>query len=305
MEQAKLMSWIFLGFCIVKWVPWFTKLKVDKIRNFAFSYLTPSLFFSSIYRADLAQLPSFGVVLTYGICFGVLFCALRQQLISAEHKSSPSSANIKTIAALYPNAVGVGVPIVFTLYGAKAELILMGIVITNLVVVLPLFNILMIHSGVSGFYTYRKVATDPILLAITSGLILNIWGIDLHPFFINGLTIIGWVALPVILFILGASLSFYQLSALLKEKVISLLFVKIFLFPLVILIVARYVVDLNALETQVLVILSSLPTGINVYLLSERYQTAKQATASVILCSTLFSLISLFGWELVIEHLVI
>ncbi|MCW8345868.1 AEC family transporter [Vibrio sp. ZSDZ65] len=303
MEQAKLMSWIFLGFFIAKTVPQVTQVRVDWIRSFAFSYLTPSLFFSSIYRADLNLLPSLSVIATYGVCVGTLFFGLRHSLMKNKLNTAASS-NIKAISAIYPNAVGVGVPLIFTLYGAEAELILMGIVVTNLLVVLPLFNVLMIHSGESGFYSYRKVATDPILIAIVSGLLLNLWGMTLSPWVVNGLSAVGWVALPVILCVLGASLSFYQLRSLAKEKVLSLLLVKILFFPLLVLLIANYVIGLSVLETQVLVLLSSLPTGINVYLLSERYHVAKQATASVILFTTLFSLLSLLGWERVVGYIV-
>ena len=302
MEQVKLLSWIILGLLIAKNVPYLTKNRIDWVRVFAFAYLTPCLFFSSIYRSDLSLLPSVELLLTYGLCLGSLFLTLRWWLLT-NNQNTASGSTIKAIAALYPNAVGVGVPLVFSLYGAEAELILMGIVVTNLVIVLPLINVLLIRSGEPGFYTYRKVATDPILLSIFAGLIFNLLGIELTPIVINALDVISLIALPVILFILGASLSLYRIKTLIKEKVFLLLLVKVVLFPLLTLVIATYVFQLRTIETQVLVILTSLPTGINVYLLSERYQVAKEATASVILFTTLFSLISLTLWEIIINHL--
>ncbi|MGR5469741.1 AEC family transporter, partial [Vibrio astriarenae] len=67
----------------------------------------------------------------------------------------------------------------------------------------------------------------------------------------------------------------------------------------------QYVFYLSVIEIQVLVILASLPTGLNVYLLSERYQVAKEATAGVILFTTGFSLISLLGWEVLLQQWVV
>lgn len=295
------MSWIMLGFACAKGLPIVTKPKVDWLRDFAFSYLTPCLFFTSVYRADLANLPSLGTFATYGLCLVGLFITLRIWLMG-HAGNSLSASNIKAISALYPNAVGVGVPLVFALYGTTAELILMGIVVTNLLVVLPGINVLMIRSGEQGFYSYRRVATDPILLSIVAGLMLNVWGIELIPLLVTSLANVGWVALPVILFILGASLSFYSFRSLLQEKIGTLLVVKIVVFPLVTLLVAKYLFHLSMLEVQVLVLLTSLPTGVNVYLLSERYQVAKEATAGVILFTTASSLISLLGWEKVVQH---
>ncbi len=249
-------------------------------------------------------MPSWSLLVTYLLCMGGIFLVLRQRLLKQMGESAASS-NIKSISALYPNAVGLGVPVIFTLYGPQAELILMGVVVTNLIVILPLFNILMINSGEPGFYRYRNVATDPILLSILIGLILNIRGVELPQLMTSGLGMVGLLALPVILWILGASLSFYRLTELIKEKVLSLLVVKIALLPLMVLILSHYIVGLTTIETQVLVVLTSLPTGINVYLLSERYQVAKQATASVILFTTLFSLASLFGWNWIVQQLVV
>ncbi len=302
MEQVKLLSWIILGLLIARNIAYLNKNRIDGVRKFAFNYLTPCLFFLSVYHADLSLLPSPQLLLTYGLCFGTLFITLRLWLLT-DSKNNASCSTIKAISALYPNAIGIGVPLVFSLYGAKAELILTGIVVTNLIVVLPLINVMLIRSGEPGFYTYRKVATDPIILSIVAGLLFNIAGIDAPPLVLNSLAVVSWIALPVILFILGASLSFYKFKALIQEKVLPLLLVKVVLFPLFTLFIATYVFHLNTIETQVLVILASLPTGLNVYLLSERYQVAKVATANVILFTTLFSLISLTAWEIIISHL--
>ncbi|PCD86340.1 AEC family transporter [Vibrio mediterranei] len=300
MEQVKLLSLIVFGLLVAKTLPIMTKSRIDWSRNVAFSYLTPCLFFTSLVHADLSQLPSPKLLATYGLGLGGLFFAVRFWL-SVKGNDTAAAATIKSISALYPNAVGIGVPLVFSLYGPEAELILMGIIVTNLVVVLPMVNILMIHSGEPGFYSYKKVVTDPILLAIATGLLINVWGITLYPAVVDGLALIGWAALPVILFILGASLSCYPFRSLMQEKVLLLLAVKIVVFPLTMLLFASLVFELSQIEVQVLVILASLPTGINVYLLSERYQVAKEATASVILFTTMLSLVSLVTWEKVLQ----
>ncbi|MFC5077920.1 Membrane transport protein [Vibrio thalassae] len=300
MEQVKLLSLIVLGLLAAKTLPILTKHRIDWSRNIAFSYLTPCLFFTSLVHADLSQLPSPELLATYGLGLGGLFFVVRLWL-SVKGNDTAAAATIKSISALYPNAVSIGVPLVFSLYGPEAELILMGIIVTNLVVVLPMVNILMIRSGEPGFYSYKKVVTDPILLAIATGLLINVWGITLSPAVVDGLALIGWAALPVILFILGASLSSYPFRALMQEKVFLLLAVKIVVFPLTMLIFASLVFQLSQIEIQVLVILASLPTGINVYLLSERYQVAKEATASVILFTTMLSLVSLVTWEKVLQ----
>ncbi|GAM61401.1 hypothetical protein JCM19232_5702 [Vibrio ishigakensis] len=114
---------------------------------------------------------------------------------------------------------------------------------------------------------------------------------------------IGFIALPIILVVLGASLGFYRTDDLKQQKVSMLLFVKVVGFPFSALIVAQYLFSLSAIETQVLVLLCALPTGINVYLLAERYQVARESTASVILGSTTCSLVSLIGWEMVVSRL--
>ncbi|AYV20199.1 AEC family transporter [Vibrio mediterranei] len=300
MEQVKLLSLIVFGMLVAKTLPIMTKSRIDWSRNVAFSYLTPCLFFTSLVQADLSQLPSPKLLATYGLGLGGLFFAVRFWL-SVKGNDTAAAATIKSISALYPNAVGIGVPLVFSLYGPEAELILMGIIVTNLVVVLPMVNILMIRSGEPGFYSYKKVVTDPILLAIATGLLINVWGITLYPAVVDGLALIGWAALPVILFILGASLSCYPFRSLMQEKVLLLLTVKIVVFPLTMLLFACLVFELSQIEVQVLVILASLPTGINVYLLSERYQVAKEATASVILFTTMLSLVSLVTWEKVLQ----
>ncbi len=302
MQQVQLIAWILAGFVLARTVKQVRGQHVDAVRKFAFAFLTPTLFFGAMSRADLEVLPSWQMVGGYLVSIMLLFFVVRL-FLSQSQVQSVAESNVKSISALYPNAVGVGVPLIFSLYGNEAELMLMGIVFVNLVLILPAFNVLMIRSGEEGFYSYSKVATDPILLAIVGGALINLFGISLPAWLASSIDGIGFIALPIILVVLGASLGFYRTDDLKQQKVSMLLFVKVVGFPFAALIVAQYLFSLSAIETQVLVLLCALPTGINVYLLAERYQVARESTASVILGSTTCSLVSLIGWEMVVSRL--
>ncbi|MDN3716690.1 AEC family transporter [Vibrio breoganii] len=303
MQQVQLIGWILVGFMLAKFIHAFNETRVGWVRSFAFAFLTPTLFFGSMVKADFDHLPSLNLVISYLLAMFTLFVLMRLFLAKTCDETS-SCSNIKSISALYPNAVGVGVPLIFSLYGTEAELILMGVVFINLVLVLPLFNILMIRSGEAGFYSYRKVASDPIIIAIVTGALINLLSIPLPSYLLSAVDHVGMYALPIILLVLGASLSFYNTQQLLQQKVTMLLFVKMIGFPFIVLCISYFWLQLDLLEMQVLVLLCSLPTGINVYLLAERYQVAREATASVIVGSTGLSLLSVFAWEVIVSRLV-
>ena len=214
-----------------------------------------------------------------------------------------NQGNIKALSALYPNALGVGTAIIFPLYSGQAELILMGIIFINITFILPAFNVLMIGLGNSSNFSYKKIITDPIILAIILGIIINKTGLIIPSPIFFAIETIGSIAVPSFLAVLGATLSFYSFKELRKENINLLLLVKLIFFPLTTFVLGKYLFGLSPLEIKVTVIIASLPTGLNVFILSERYQAAQKATASVIVLSTVLSLVTIQGWNTVIEFL--
>ncbi|MEH6452481.1 MAG: AEC family transporter [Psychromonas sp.] len=300
MEQVKLIGIILLGFVVASSLSFVTAEKVDHIRKFTFAFLAPILFLGSIYKANLDNIPSLGLVAAYlgALCLMFLFVKYL-----CRNDENHNQGNIKALSALYPNALGVGTAIIFPLYGSQAELILMGIIFINITLILPAFNVLMIGLGNSSNFSYKKIITDPIILAIVAGIIINKTGLIIPaPIFLS-IEIIGAIAVPSFLAVLGATLSFYSFNDLRKENINLLLLVKLILFPLTTFALGKYCFGLSPLEIKVTVIIASLPTGLNVFILSERYQSAQKTTASVIVLSTVLSLVTIQGWDSIIEFL--
>ncbi len=300
MLQLKLIIWILIGFLLVKTCSKVSEALATKVRTLAFRFLMPCLFFNALYQADLSQLPEPGLfVAYYGVLVGLFVLLVWQQ---GKYQLTKVTSGVNALSALYPNAVGIGVPLVFALFGEQAQVTLMALIALNLMFVLPGFNIWLSLTTTISEPIFSKIAKDPVLLAIMAGLIFNLANIRLPNEVTHTLDLLSQLALPMILIALGASLGFYPLRLSIVRRVAHLLAVKLVVFPALLLLVILVFFQLDPVTVKVAIIVASLPTGINAYLYADKFQASLENTASVIMLSTACSLLTINIWILLLNQ---
>lgn len=132
--------------------------------------------------------------------------------------------------------------------------------------------------------TAYRVLTNPIVAAIVSGTLFGMLGFELPSLADRGLGALGSLAGPLALLVLGMGLADYGLGEGLRES-IAICVLKLVVLPLVVWGLAL-ALGLPPLERQVVVLLSSMSVGVNVYLMSVQFKTLQGPVASSLLLST-------------------
>lgn len=155
---------------------------------------------------------------------------------------------------------------------------------------------------INGLAFLKQTFNNPLIISIFSGLLVNVLSIPLPVFIEDTLILLSKPAITLALFILGASLAFYQVRSNLKFITIAC-FAKLMFLPCLVLIAAQYVFQLEPLLVTVLVIMSACPTGVNAYLVAQVHQQHQQIVASTVVLSTLFCVFTIPLWLFIVNNL--
>ncbi len=303
MVQLSLLGWVLLGLTGVKLQRRFNAAHVARFRAFTFRWLAPCLIFYSLYRAELTDLPQAGLFLSY---FGTLILLFAGFVWwQKQGRASTESAGVNALTALYPNAIGVGIPLVLSLFGEQGLVLLMMIIMINLLCVLPAFNLWLSVKTAADGPGLGRLLRDPLILAVFAGLTANLSGLVLPEQLLWALGWISKLAIPVILVALGAELAFFPLHPRRMRETLHLVAIKLVLFPVLVAIAAIWLFKLDPLATQVAVLVASLPSGINAYLYADRFGVSQMSTAGTIVITTLGSFATVQAWAWLIGRITI
>lgn len=157
----------------------------------------------------------------------------------------------------------------------------------------PLSNVVMVtslaalrtHDGTGGAGAARiikDVGSNPIVLSITVGLVVNYLGWEKDPLVYEFSGVVGKATLPVLLLCIGANLKFQGLGAQIVPSFVAIL-AKMVVFPLVAIAVAMGL-ELSREVTTIAVIFSACPTS------PASFPLAKQMGGDASLMATIISI---------------
>jgi predicted permease len=204
---------------------------------------------------------------------------------------------IEAQAAAIGNVGFLGIPMLVLLMGPNAIGPVMIVLATDLIVFGSLLVILVSakRDGRMSVAVLGSVAVglmkNPMVMAITAGLIWAGFGIPVPDPLDEFLTLLGAAATPGALFAIGASLA--SKSAERKSVAIWLSTVKLALHPLAVAFASLVLFDVPPFTASVMIAAAAMPTAGNVYILAQHYGIAPVRVSSTILISTLISIVSL------------
>lgn len=191
------------------------------------------------------------------------------------------------------NASFVGMPIAQSLYGAN------GLLYASIYVLPQRF--LMWSYGLSLYtkqndpHKLKKIITHPCVVAIFIGIIVGIcynFGIYLSKGISKTLKAIGGCSTTLCLIIIGTIVSEVEIKELFNKKAILFSFYRLFLIPFVILILTSFL-PIDPLSRNVCVLLTSIPAATTTVILAQKYHVNEKFASQLVICSTIFSLVSL------------
>lgn len=285
---------IVLGYGLIRWGKWPATI-TDGLTRFVFSLALPAMLFRMM--CDFSQRPAVDarlLIAFFGSCL-IVFVIGR---IAARRlfKLDGVSGSVFALGGIFSNNVMLGLPIATVMLGEEAipsvalVLVFNGLILWTLVTI----SIEWARNGsptLQGFIkTARSVLTNPLIIGILSGTLFSLTGLPLPVFVDQPVSMLGQVAAPLSLVVLGMGLAEYRISEGWQLSS-GICFLKLIVQPMVVWLLA-WSMDLPPMETRVVVLLGSMAVGVNVYLMSRRFNVLTGPAATSLVMSTALAAIT-------------
>jgi len=229
-------------------------------------------------------------LLTFVIAFAVAIVVVR--LLGGDK----ANRGLYILMSVFSNCAFMGLPVVITVFGVAAVyyVALFSIPFTTLVFSV---GILLVAGrkkgeGQAAFKFNPIVLLNPTLIAAVLSVPLAVSGVKFPNFITESFVLIGSLATPGGMFVIGASLAYVPIKTLFTEwRVVPVALMRLVIIPVITWLVLRQIVS-NELMLGVLVVLTSMPIAATASTLSIEYEGNEQLASSGVFLSTLFCAIT-------------
>ncbi len=215
------------------------------------------------------------------------------------------AGSVFALGGIFSNNVMLGIPVATALLGAEALPSVALVLVFNSLILWTLLTLSVEwakHGNLSlkGLgLTLISVLKNPLIIGILSGTIWSFLQRPLPLIAAEPLRMLASIAAPLSLITLGMSLAHYRVREGLKESY-TICLLKLILQPMTVWAIA-WLTDLPPLESKVVVLLGSMAVGVNVYLMSQKFNVITGPAAASMLFSTIFAAITTPVWMMLMS----
>ena len=262
--------------------------KTDLLRHEGMPILTsqvalPALVLHSLLTKGLPLAEMGRLMLVTGVCL-----MIGAMIVWIGCKILGKSSRFYLTTLVNPNTGNFGTPVVFALLGADS---LAPALIISVTITLSHFTLGI--TAMSGSFAWRKLASNTPLIALATGALLLGFEIQLPTPIMGLLDMLGGVALPLLLLLLGSSLANLHLKGRRElGTVAALSFYRPVSGFLIAYVVTRYA-GLDPLTSLALMLQMSMPVAVMSYLLTLRFGGPSDRIAALTITSLPVSLMVL------------
>ena len=294
---APVFCLILLGFIAAK-LRMLEAAAVGGLVMFVFHFAIPAMLFHNLARAELPADIEWSFLLSYYGSALVVY-ALGMAIGRYLYRHTLAIQATCGMAAGFSNTVLLGIPLLLTVLGPEAALAVFLLLLPHSAMLMTLTMMLIrLGSGreVSLSAQLRivigELIRNPIILALVAGLAANLSELALPGPLATAVQMLGAAAVPCALFAMGASLAAYSLTGDIFST-LPLVLLKLVVHPLLVWLLAVPLFGLEGVWVPVAVLMATMPTGINVYLVATRYDSGTGMVARTIFLSTVISLVTI------------
>jgi malonate transporter and related proteins len=268
------------------------------LSNAAFYIFVPALLFRTTARVDLGQLPA-DLLVAYFVPTIALLLAVYgvQQVRQRRLPAAPALPAARATAAIYGNAVQMGVPMAAAMFGEAGlgiHLMLVsvhGLILLSLLTALVEMDLARTQAQRGSPWqtlrsTLRNTLIHPVVLPVLLGLGWNLTGLGLPGVVDEVLQLLGSAVVPLCLVLIGLSLAYYGMQGSVRGA-LGVTLLKLLGLPALVLVVAHWGFGLAGLPLSVVVMMAALPVGSNALIFAQRYKTLQAEATAAIVFSTL------------------
>jgi predicted permease len=286
--SAPLFILVFVGYGVMKFGNW-PKAMSEALSRFVFTLALPALLFHLM--SDFSKLPPVDarlLIAFFGAC--LLVFASGRFLSWKLFKLDGSAQSVFALGGIFSNNVMLGIPLTKILLGDAALPGAALIIVFNALILWTLVTVSVewARHGQLSLKVFRRIVIDvaknPIIAAIMLGAIWGLTGLKVPILIDSTLLLISNAAAPMALLALGMGLAEYGMGD--NWRIPALIVThKLVLHPLLAWVLAR-MMHLSPLETQTVVLMSSIAVGANVYLMARQFETMEGPVAASLVAST-------------------
>jgi len=283
---------IFLGYAL-KRAKLFSDSFGSELNRLVYYVALPLLLFSNMLDLRLEDISSLALVLGFPLV--ILATMILSSLISLFLKRHRRGAFIQ--GSFRVNLAYFGLPITLAVLGKEAS----GIAAV-LVGVGTMADILL-SVAVLRFYDIKSSEEDlqkavisflvnPSIVSIVAGFFFSYLRIPLPEFLSETLSLVSRTSLPLILFVIGFSLSFQMIKESVCLDVLSAL-IKLLIMPALDYLIISWFFDVSGTLLYATVLMAATPTATISYTFAKEFNADDKLAASIVSFSTLLSMVTM------------
>ncbi|HEX2117145.1 MAG TPA: AEC family transporter [Alphaproteobacteria bacterium] len=273
---------------------------VKGIGAFVFNLAVPALLFRSMATGLPQDGAGLGVVYVYYLGAAIVF-ALTMLIGRIGFGLDLAQQALMAITATFSNAVLIGIPLVFAAFGREGQIAVLLITSLHSAIFVTIATVLVEigrGAGAQPLAILRSVAANPLLLSVLAGAAWGLTGWELAAPLDTFTHLLAGAAAPAALFALGATLALFPVGGA-AQDIATITVLKMVVHPALVWFLAHSVFGLARTETAVAVIIAALPSGVNPFILAQRYGIYVQRTASSVVVTTALAVVTaalLLAW---------
>jgi len=279
----------------------FTQEATAYLTKFVFYFALSAMIFRFAANLELAEVWDINLVLAY--LSGTVVVYLIATAVGVIRRLDMPTTAVESQCAVIGNAGFLGLPMLALLFGPQAIGPVMLVLATDLILFSSLIVIL-ISIGQDGRMSGAVLRTiplglakNPMIVAMSLGLLWSGFNIPIPEPMNDFLAILGGAATPGALFAIGASLASKSAERLTVAAWLS--FCKLVLHPAAVSISALMIFKVDPFGAAMIIACAAMPMAGNIYMLAQHYGVAPQRVSAGILVSTalsIFSLTAVIAW---------
>ncbi len=284
---------IFIGYAVARLKP-HPADALGWMNTFVIYVALPALFFQLLAKTPIEKLTEwgyiFGAVASTYIVFAIMFVG--SMLIS---RSSVAESTIKGLAAAYGNIGYMGPGLALLAFGEKAAVPVALIFCFENMIHFAVAPMMMAISGGDrqspgrlALEVLRKIALHPFIIATVVGVAAAAVQFTPPLPIERLLAYLASAAAPCALFAMGVSLAMRPLRRV-PHEVGVIAFLKLILHPVICYVMLSWIGNYEESWVFSAVLLASLPTATNVFVISQQYGVWMERASASILITTLLS----------------
>jgi predicted permease len=271
-----------------------TQASSHALNQFVYAFALPAMLFIAVYRGSLEE------ILSGAFLLAVILATLGTALIGFALSyyvagASPAESTMRALNASFANTGYLGIPLVTVAYGERAALpAALATVATNIIsfalaiVCLELF----VNPRPGGVRrALAGVLRSPLIWPIALAVLLVFLEVKIALPVERFATLLAAAAGPCALFAIGLFVSQLSIRAGVQSSWQTTL-LKLVVHPLLMALLAFYVLPVEAFWAKIAVVCAALPLGATAFVLAQRYRLLEAETSTGAVVSTAASLLT-------------